>query len=105
MDHIKRLVESIFYDNSEKLEGTNGTLEFAYKEESPLELESNFEQLKKLLKEIGITNVVDYKNTLKVTIIAKVKDMQKAKEIAETLGYKLTNELTADPENKTGIRN
>jgi transcriptional/translational regulatory protein YebC/TACO1 len=105
MYHLKRLVENIFYDNSEELEGTNGTLEFAYKEESPMELESNFEQLKKLLKEIGITNVVDYKNTLKVTIICKVKDMEKAKDIAKSLGYRLTNELTADPENKTGIRN
>jgi hypothetical protein len=46
-----------------------------------------------------------FNNTLKVTIIAKVKDMEKAKDVAKSLGYKLTNELTADPENKTGIRN
>jgi hypothetical protein len=104
MDHIKRLVENIFYDNSEKLEGTNGTLEFAYKEESPLELESNFEQLKKLLKEIGITNVVDYQNTLKVTVISKIKDMEKVKDIAKSLGYRLINEITINPENKLRIK-
>lgn len=104
MQHLKRLVENIFYSNEEKLEGTNGTLEFSYKDASPLELESNFEQLKKLLKAIGITNVVDYKNNLKVTIITKVKDMERVKEIAKSLGYRLVNELTSDEENKLNTK-
>lgn len=104
MQYLKRLVENIFYSNEEKLEGTNGTLEFSYKDASPLELESNFEQLKKLLQAIGITNVVDYKNNLKVTIICKVKDMEKAKDLAKSLGYRVTNELSADPENKINIK-